>query len=96
MPLAVCVYKVTDRAGDCWSNFEGTTAGLWQIQLDHSARPSVLFNLRDGFSDFLKESAAKKQGYPSSLDSLLNQGGVGLVLSDKNDPDGAGFIQSAT
>ena len=30
-PLNVCVYKVTDRAGDVWSNFEGTTAALWQV-----------------------------------------------------------------
>ena len=94
-PLAVCVYKVTDRAGDCWSNFEGATAGLWQVQLDHPARPSALFNLRDSLSDFLKESAAEKEGYPNSLEGLLNQGGVKLVLSDKNDPEGAGFVQCA-
>ena len=30
-PLNVCTYKVTDRAGDVWSNFEGTTAALWQV-----------------------------------------------------------------
>lgn len=31
-PLNVCIYKVTDRAGDVWSNFEGTTASLWQVR----------------------------------------------------------------
>ena len=31
-PLNVCIYKVTDRAGDVWSNFEGTTASLWQAR----------------------------------------------------------------
>ena len=45
-PLNVCVYKISDRAGDSWSAFEGVDAKLWQIQLDHSARPSCLFDLR--------------------------------------------------
>ena len=39
-PLNICVYKITDRASDCWSAFEGADAKLWQIQLDHPARPS--------------------------------------------------------
>ena len=45
-PLNICVYKITDRAGDSWSAFEGANAKLWQIQLDHAARPSCLFDLR--------------------------------------------------
>ena len=31
-PLNVCIYKVTNRAGDVWSNFEGTMASLWQVR----------------------------------------------------------------
>ena len=65
------------------------------MQLDHPARPSALFNLRDGLSDFLREKSAEEGDYPNSIESLLNKGGVKLVLSDKNDPDGAGFVQSA-
>lgn len=38
--------KVTDRAGDAWSNFEGTDAALYQVQIDHTARPSVTFGSR--------------------------------------------------
>ena len=33
--------QVTDRAGDVWSNFESTDAALYQVQIDHAARPSV-------------------------------------------------------
>ena len=66
------------------------------VQLDHAARPSVLFNIRDSFSDFLKDASEGKEDYPNNLESLLNQGGVKLILSDKNDPDGAGFIQWRT
>ncbi len=65
-PLNVCVYKVADRAGDVWSNFEDSTAALWQIQVDHNAQQSVLFNLRDALSDFLREASADKEGYPNS------------------------------
>ena len=53
------------------------------------------FNIRDSLSDLLKKASAEKEGYPNSLESLLNKGGVKLVLPDKNDPDGAGFVQCA-
>ena len=93
-PFNVCIYKVTDRAGDCWSTYEGCTkASLYQAQIAHDARPSILFNLRDSFGDFLKEISAEKPGYPINFDGLLNEGGIKLVLTDKNDPDNVGFIQ---
>ena len=41
-PLNIVVYKVTDKASDCWSKFNNTDAKLWQVQCDHAARPSVL------------------------------------------------------
>ena len=75
--------------------FEGRAkASFCQVQLAHDARPSILFNIRDSFGDFLKEIAEKKEGYPSSLDGLLNEGGIKLVLTDKADPDNVGFVQS--
>ena len=49
-PLNICVYKVTDNAGDAWSQYENVSdAKLWQVQMDHAARPSCLFNLRGSF-----------------------------------------------
>jgi len=55
-----------------------------------------MFSIRDSFSDFLKDVSASKEGYPNNLENLLTTGGVKLVMSDKNDPDGAGFIQWRT
>ena len=93
-PFNICIYKVTDKAGDCWSTFEQCIkASLYQVQMAHDARPSILFNLRDSFGDFLKEASAEKEGYPSSLEVLLNDGGIKLVLTDKDDPENAGFVQ---
>ena len=54
------------------------------------------YNFRDGFLDFLKAASADKEGYPNSLDILLKEGGVKLVLSNKDDPDDAGFVQWRT
>ena len=90
----MCFYKVTDKAGDCWPAFEGSNkARLYQAQLAHDARPSLLFNLRDSFGDFLKAVSAEDKDYPSSIDELLNAGGIKLVLTDKTDPENVGFVQ---
>ena len=51
-PLNICVYKITDKAGDAWSQFENIPGKLWQIQMDHAARPSALFNLRGSLFAF--------------------------------------------
>ena len=80
--LVLCIYKVTNRAGDLWDNFQGTDCGLWQIQavphanacvrcietrarheqVDHPAKPSIIFNLRDGFNDFLTHYSTENEG----------------------------------
>ena len=31
--LDVCIFKVTDQAGNCWRRFEGTVVPLWQVPL---------------------------------------------------------------
>ena len=75
--------------------FEGSNkARLYQVQIAHDARPSILFNLRDSFGNFLKAMSTEDKDYPSSIDELLNVGGIKLVVADKNDPDNVGFVQS--
>ena len=29
----ICIYKVTDHAGDCWSRFQGSDLPLWQVSM---------------------------------------------------------------
>ena len=31
--LDICIYKVTDKAGNCWSRFEDSAVPLWQVAL---------------------------------------------------------------
>ena len=92
-PLDVVIYKVTKRASDVWDQFtEADGAELWQIQMEHAARPSAIFNLRDSFQDFLKQ-ADSDSGIPTSLDVLQQKAGIKLTLADRNDPDKVGFVQ---
>ncbi len=42
--LITQVYKATDKAADLWSQYDGVPgASLWQLQMEHPARPSALF-----------------------------------------------------
>ena len=78
---------MTNRAGDVWSNFEGTDAQLFQIQIDHQARPSIVFGLRESFNDFLRDANSKSEDIPATLDSLQSSG-IRLVITDKaNQPN---------
>jgi hypothetical protein len=89
------VYKVSDKAGDCWSDVEKyTTYALYQVQIEHEARPSILISLRDSFSDFLKEMSTENEAFPGSLEVLRDQGCIKLILTNKDDPENVGFVQS--
>ena len=37
-PVVMCVYPVTDSAGDLWAQYKDTDEKLWQVQVDHDAR----------------------------------------------------------
>ena len=96
-PFNVCVYKVSDKAGDCWEDVQKyATYALYQVQIAHEARPSIMISLRDSFSDFLKEMSTEGDAYPGSLEVLRDQGCIKLVVSNKDDPESVGFVQSAS
>jgi hypothetical protein len=96
-PFNVCVYKVSDKACLCWSDYENDpTYALYQIQVAHDARPSMLMNIRDSFSDFLKEMSTKDESYPCNLELLRDEGCVKLVVTNKADTENIGFVQSSS
>ena len=95
-PFNVCVYKVSDKAGDCWPDVaKYATYALYQVQIAHEARPSILISLRDSLSDFLKEMSTESDAYPGSLEVLRDEGCIKLVVTDKNDPENVRYVQSA-
>ena len=70
------------------------TYALYQVQIAHEARPSMLMSFRDNFSDFLNEMSSENNDYPRDLDVLRDEGCVKLVVSNKVDPEIIGFVQS--
>jgi hypothetical protein len=45
-PLKICIRRYSDRAGDLWAQFKDQEdTPLYQIQMEHDARPSVTINL---------------------------------------------------
>ena len=91
-PVEVVLYKVSNKAGDLWSKFEGTEEVLYQVQMKHEARPSALFDLVRSFNQFLRDANQKDSTIPTSLAELQNSG-IRLVCADEEDPDDVGFIQ---
>ena len=53
---------------------------------------SQVFGIRESFQDFLKGAGAKSEDVPQKLEDLAASG-IRLVITDKNDPDGVGFVQ---
>lgn len=88
-PLNICVYPVTEQAGDLWALYKGspTIVKIWQVQVDHDARPSVTVKMLDNFNEYLKEAARSTPGVPESVQKLQENGGIKLVLTNKDDSD---------
>ena len=87
---SICIYKVSNKAGDVWSVFENNpSAKLWQIQYDHNAHSSIIFQLWKVFEEFLREKSSNDENYPKNNDELLNGAGIKIVTTRK-DPENAG------
>ena len=94
-PVDICIYLVSENAADVWSSaYEGSQGvSVWQIQMEHKARPSVMFDLVGSWNDFLKKAHAEDESIPGSLTDLTVQCGCKLVIADAADPEAVGFVQ---
>jgi len=96
-PVNLCIYKVTENSGDLWAAFPDTK--LWQIQLEHDARPSVSVNIVASLNDFLKEASKNSSGgVPDTVQKLQSEAGIKLTLTNMDDPDGKrdGILRTET
>ena len=48
----------------------------------------MMFNIRDTFFEFLKHANADNTNMPETLDALDKNGGVRLVITNREDPEG--------
>jgi len=93
-PVNICVYKVSENAGDLWAMYKESQTKLWQVQIDHDARPSISVNIVRQFDEFLKDNARTSPGLPDSVQKLQQEAGIKLVLANTEDPDGiASYVQ---
>ena len=92
-PVSVCLYKISDQAGDVWDSFQDQDIPLWQIQMDHPAQRPITFQMRDGMNDFLRNAHASDADMPTDVRALEEAVGVRLVVSDRTDPEDVGFVQ---
>ena len=93
--VVICVYPITDCAGDLWAQFKDTSEQLWQIQVDHDARPSISVNIRRSFEEYLKEASQSGGGsFPDTIPKLQSEAGIKLTMTGKDDTDSLGcFVQ---
>eukprot|EP00973_Karenia_brevis_P009570 1292581-Karenia_brevis.AAC.1 len=92
-PVVVCIYKVTDEASDVCKEFEDTKGvQLWQVQVQHEARPSVTFGIVQSFNEFLCQANIGEDFVPMTLQDLQRKAGIKLVITDHTDPDSVGFV----
>ena len=94
-PLNVCIYPYTRETSDLWDLFAGKPGiPLYQVQLEHNARNSICFKIRDSFNAFLTTvDEAANGAMPSTLQELEKAAGVRLIVTDRVDPDSIGFQQ---
>jgi len=87
-PANVVLCKVTDEAADLWDDCV-PGAPLYQIQIEHAARGSITYQIRDTFNAFLREC---ENHVPDSLDALQSACGIRLVVGG-DDPFEVGFVK---
>ena len=90
----ICVYKVSDDAGNCWRRFEGQSAALWQIQFEYTGEQKLLFGFTKSFVRFAEETNLFESSNNNVLALLEDQFGVRLLATNEDDQDGAGFVTS--
>ena len=96
-PVVVCIYKVTDKAADAWNAITDTSAALFQIQIDHAARPSVTFDIVRVFNDFLNDAHRDNPAVPPTVSDLSQQASIRIVVTSTDDPEKLGcFVQWRT
>ena len=96
-PVVLGVYKYTDRARDVWDSVVDENAALYQIQIQHDAKPSICYDLYNSFNGFLAHVHEENSEVPSTLSELSKEALIRLVITNGDDPDNVGtFVRWRT
>ncbi len=69
------------------------TEPLWQVQVQHTAKPSVLSKLLNSFTAFLTHLRGTNDEVPETIQELKTENGIIITLSGLDDPLEVGWIQ---
>ena len=86
----MAVTKYTDNASAFGRDFGNVP--LFQVQLVHECRPSVLQNIIAGMQQFLKDTSAIDENFPHTLTELREQGII-ITITGPEDALSVGFQQ---
>ena len=87
--LHVCRYT------DCGAAFNENFAmgdPVDQVQIEHNARPSVLFMMMSSLNKFLEDQVAKECEGPKDVKQWEEQWRCRMVLTGKEDPEKVGYV----
>ena len=90
-PVICTVFKVGDCAQDLWASAK-PDAALFQVQLVHNCKPSLLFSFVASFNDYLKRAHDEDSDIPASISELAPLG-MRLSITNEEDPDAVGTFQ---
>lgn len=85
-PVELTVHAYCDSAGLALEGWPADFA-LYQVQVEHRARPSLTFNMLHSFRAFLAAAHAQDASHPATLPDLEANRRVRLVLSPPEDRD---------
>ena len=75
-PIVICIYKYTNFAGDLLPDFRENNAALYQIQLEHDCRDSVVYQFKSKFEAFLRQQNEINPAIPKDCATLSVTAGV--------------------
>jgi len=87
-PVICCVFKVGDCAQDLWAAAK-PDAALYQVQLVHNCKPSLLFAFVGSFNEYLKVAHEEDTDIPATISELAALG-ITLKITNEEDPDNVG------
>jgi len=77
--------RYSNNAGDILPQYADKKMPLFQLQIEHDVRNSVVFKFKDRFGHFLKVAHGNDATIPKTLEELAEQTGILPFVSGPND-----------
>ena len=68
---------------------------MWQVQLNYSGKPSLIFKFQEGMVKFMKDANEDTASKKEMFEKLANDYSMRIIETDMHDEDRVGFKGSA-